>query len=68
MRASVPIHSTAAPDTTLLAASDRLENAIKYCTKVRKAGAAGKESNTSADACPSFNLKRGWIDSQIFCE
>ena len=30
----------------LLAASDRLQNAIKYCTKVRKTGAAGKESVT----------------------
>ena len=31
-----------------LAPSGRLQNAIKYRTKVRKTGAAGKEWNTSA--------------------
>ena len=32
-------------DMTLLAASGRLQNVIKYCTKVRKTGVAGNESN-----------------------
>ena len=35
-------------DTISLAASGRLQNAIKYCTKVCKIGAAGNESNNSA--------------------
>ena len=33
-----------------LAASSRLQNAIKYCTKVQKSCAAGKESNNYATA------------------
>ena len=35
-------------DLTSLTASVRLQNAIRYCTKVRKTGASGKESNNSA--------------------
>ena len=34
-------------DMAFLAAFGRLQNAIKYCTKVSKTGAAGKESNKS---------------------
>ena len=36
------------PGVTSLAASSWLPNAIKYCTKVRKMGAAGKEFNNYA--------------------
>ena len=32
------------PDMTLLAASGRLHDSIKYCKKVRKMGVAGKQS------------------------
>ena len=39
------ISSTNLPDMTSLAASRRLQNAIKYCTKVRKTGVASNESN-----------------------
>ena len=35
------------PDMTSLAASGRLQNAIKYCTKVLKTGSAGKQLNYS---------------------
>ena len=34
-------------DTMSLAASGRLQNAIKYCTKVRKMGAAGTQAHNS---------------------
>ena len=34
-------------DTSLLAASGRLQNAIKYCTKVRKTGVASIEVHNS---------------------
>ena len=30
------------PEITSLAAFDRLQNAVKYCTKVRKTGPAGQ--------------------------
>ena len=36
------------PDMTPLADSGQLQNAIKYCLKVRRMGAAGNESNNSA--------------------
>ena len=36
------------PDMTLLASCSRLQKVIIYCTKVRKTGAGGKESNSSA--------------------
>ena len=39
------------PDMTSLAAFSRLQNAIKYCTTVRKTDAAGKESNNSTTVC-----------------
>ena len=35
------------PDMTSLAGSGRLQNAIKYCIKVRKTGPTGKEWNIS---------------------
>ena len=35
------------PHMTSLAVSGRMQNAIKYCTKVRKTGAAGTESHNS---------------------
>ena len=35
------------PDVTSLAVSDRLQNAIKYGTKVRKMGAAGIKAHNS---------------------
>ena len=35
------------PDITSLSASGRLQNAIKYCRKVRKTDVAGKEFNNS---------------------
>ena len=36
------------PDLMSLVASGSLQNAIKYCTKVRKTVPASKESNNSA--------------------
>ena len=35
-------------DTTSLAASSQLQNAIKYCSRVRKTGVVSKELNNSA--------------------
>ena len=37
---------------TSLTTYGRLQNATKYCTKVRKTGSAGKESNNSAIVQP----------------
>ena len=42
------IDLTNPPDMTSLAASSRLQNAVKYYTKVHKTGAQAKESNSSA--------------------
>ena len=42
------IGSTKLPDMTSLTGSRELQNAIKYCIKARKTGAAGKELNNSA--------------------
>ena len=39
---SETISLTNAPDTTSPAASIRLQNALKYCTKVRKTGPVGR--------------------------
>ena len=38
------------PDMTSLAASSQLQDAIKYCIKVRRTGPYGKDSNSSAAA------------------
>ena len=35
------------PDMTSLAASDRLQNVIKYCIEVRKTGVAGTDAHNS---------------------
>ena len=46
-----------------LAASGRLQNATKYCTKVHKTTAAGKESNNSASIEPS--IIKFYMDSHV---
>ena len=47
-RSSVPVWSPTISDMKSLPASGWLQNAIKYCRKVRKTGVAGKELNNSA--------------------
>ena len=47
IRTSIPTHSTAISDMTSIAASGQLQNAMKYCTKVRKTGPVSKGSNNS---------------------
>ena len=49
---SATVNLTNLPDMTSLAASGRLQNAIKYCTKVPYTGATGKESNYLANVRP----------------
>ena len=51
------------PDMTWLAASGRLQSAIKYCVEVRKTGPTGNESNNQA---PGPYLKQNFPDIGIF--
>ena len=46
------LHTYLGQSAWWIAASVRLQNAVQYCTKVRKTGLAGKESNN----CATFNV------------